>query len=210
MKFDPKPLYPAEHFVVVLPKSMHFAAAPGVPDFKSMNDPNNADTIVQVAQQTHAGQALGFTISGTGTISDQPAGGGAQAGAQSGPQSGPMNENPQTESSRPGGGLGAPIDAPDPLEKYRWYDNRRVHPPAGQSADGSSRGVKAPCPPHRDRARRSLPVRWPPPSPAPEPSRISGAGTMASLPHFARSQPGNLEIRNDPRSPERRTIPTRS
>lgn len=32
-----------------------------------------------------------------------------------------MNENPQTESSRPGGGLGAPIDAPDPLEKYRWY-----------------------------------------------------------------------------------------
>lgn len=31
-----------------------------------------------------------------------------------------MNENPQTESSRPGGGLGVPIDAPDPLEKYRW------------------------------------------------------------------------------------------
>ena len=32
-----------------------------------------------------------------------------------------MNENPQTESTRPGGGLGAPIDAPDPLEKYRWW-----------------------------------------------------------------------------------------
>lgn len=31
-----------------------------------------------------------------------------------------MNENPQTESTRPGGGLGVPIDAPDPLEKYRW------------------------------------------------------------------------------------------
>lgn len=31
-----------------------------------------------------------------------------------------MNENPQTASSRPGGGLGVPIDAPDPLEKYRW------------------------------------------------------------------------------------------
>jgi hypothetical protein len=31
-----------------------------------------------------------------------------------------MNENPQAESNRPGGGLGAPIDAPDPLEKYRW------------------------------------------------------------------------------------------
>jgi hypothetical protein len=31
-----------------------------------------------------------------------------------------MNENPQAESTRPGGGLGVPIDAPDPLEKYRW------------------------------------------------------------------------------------------
>jgi hypothetical protein len=129
LKVDPKPLYPAEHFVVVLPKSMHFAPAPGVTSFKSMADPNNADTVVQVAQQTHPGQALGFSVSGTGTITDQPAqgGGGAQAGPeaqggpQSGPQSGPMNENPQTESSRPGGGLGVPIDAPDPLEKYRWY-----------------------------------------------------------------------------------------
>ena len=57
LKVDPKPLYPAEHFVVVLPKSMHFAPAPGVTSFKSMADPNNADTIVQVAQQTHPGQA---------------------------------------------------------------------------------------------------------------------------------------------------------
>jgi hypothetical protein len=132
IKVDPKPLYPAEHFVVVLPKSMHFAAAPGVTSFKSMADPNNPDTIVQVAQQTHPGQALGFSVSGTGAINDQPAqaGGGqggpegqagSQGGGQSGPQSGPMNENPQTESTRPGGGLGVPIDAPDPLEKYRWY-----------------------------------------------------------------------------------------
>jgi hypothetical protein len=30
---------------------------------------------------------------------------------------------PQTagRDNRPGGGLGPPIDAPDPLEKYRWY-----------------------------------------------------------------------------------------
>ncbi len=132
LKVDPHPLYPAEHFVVVLPKSMHFAAADGVTAFKSMNDPNTPDTTVQVAQQTKAGQALGFMVSGTGTINDQPAPasggpqsgpeaqGGPQSGPQSGTQSGPMNENPQTESTRPGGGLGVPIDAPDPLEKYRW------------------------------------------------------------------------------------------
>jgi len=115
LKIDPKPLYPAEHFVVVLPKSMKFAPASGVTEFKSMNDPNSADSVVQVAQQTKVGQALGFSVSGTGTISDQP------AQASGGGNGGPMNENPQTESNRPGGGLGAPIDAPDPLDKYRWW-----------------------------------------------------------------------------------------
>jgi len=112
IKIDPKPLYPAEHFVVVLPKSMKFAPASGVTEFKSMNDPNSPDSVVQVAQQTKVGQALGFSVSGTGTISDQP--------AQASGGGGPMNENPQTESNRPGGGLGVPIDAPDPLDKYRW------------------------------------------------------------------------------------------
>lgn len=122
-KIDPKPLYPAEHFVVVLPKSMHFAGNDSSV-FKSMHDPNQSDSVVQVVQQTHVGQQLGFTVTGTGTISDQQAqaGGAEQAGpaAQGGAQGGPMNENPQAESTRPGGGLGVPIDAPDPLEKYRW------------------------------------------------------------------------------------------
>jgi hypothetical protein len=119
-KIDPKPLYPAEHFVVVLPKSMHFAGNDSSV-FKSMQDPNQSDSVVQVVQQTHVGQQLGFTVTGTGTISEQH-GGAAQAGpaGQGGAQGGPMNENPQAESNRPGGGLGAPIDAPDPLEKYRW------------------------------------------------------------------------------------------
>jgi hypothetical protein len=135
LKIDPKPLYSAEHFVVMLPKTMHFSAA-DASIFKSMQDPNQSDSMVEIAQQTHAGQSLVFTVSGTGTIVDQQAqgeaggppgaegqggapGGAGQSGAGQG-GSGPMNENPQTESSRPGGGLGVPIDAPDPLEKYRW------------------------------------------------------------------------------------------
>jgi hypothetical protein len=75
-----------------------------------MQDPGQADTLVQVAQQTQAGQSLPFTISGTGTISEsqeQTASGAAQ------PQS-------QGRDDRPGGGLGVPIDAPDPLQQYRW------------------------------------------------------------------------------------------
>ncbi|MGA7687036.1 MAG: hypothetical protein WCA58_18635, partial [Terriglobales bacterium] len=140
LKIDPKPLYPAEHFVVMLPKSMHFSAADAA-TFKSMQDPNQSDAVVELAQQTHVGQSLAFTVSGTGTVVEQQAQG--EEGGSAGPEgqgggmpggtpgaagqgsagqgaSGPMNENPQTESSRPGGGLGVPIDAPDPLEKYRW------------------------------------------------------------------------------------------
>jgi hypothetical protein len=107
IKIDPKPLYPAQHVVVVIPKTMQFSAG-NSSQFQSMQDPGQSDTVVQVAQQTQAGQSLPFTISGTGTISeapDQTASGAAQS---------------QGRDNRPGGGLGAPIDAPDPLQQYRW------------------------------------------------------------------------------------------
>jgi hypothetical protein len=107
IKIDPKPLYPAQHVVVVLPKTMHFVAA-NPSQFQSMQDPSQSDTIVQVAQQTKAGQPLAFTISGTGTISESP-----ERVASSAAQG-------QGRDNRPGGGLGVPIDAPDPLQLYRW------------------------------------------------------------------------------------------
>jgi len=116
--FDPKTLYGAQHFVVVLPKTMQFSAGAGA-TFKAMQDPRQSDAVVQVASNTTAGQPLGFKISGTGTMSDEAeetkgGGGNPVGGAQtSGPVAG--------RDSRPGGGLGPPIDAPDPLEKYRWY-----------------------------------------------------------------------------------------
>ena len=120
--FDPKTLYGAQHFVVVLPKSMEFAPAPGT-TFQSMQDPRQADAVVQVASNTKAGQSLAFKISGTGVMSDEPeetkSAGNPVGGAQtSGARTGGAVAG---RDSRPGGGLGPPIDAPDPLEKYRWY-----------------------------------------------------------------------------------------
>ena len=112
IKIDPKPLYAAEHLVVVLPKSMHFKAAAGS-SFQSMQDPNQADTMVEVAQQVKPGQPLGFSLQGTGTINESPGQVASGAAQQEGQQQGPDN--------RPGGGLGAPIDAPDPLKKYQLY-----------------------------------------------------------------------------------------
>jgi hypothetical protein len=113
LKIDPKPLYPAEHLVVVMPKTMQFTAA-NPPSFQSMQDPSQGDSIVEVAQQAQPGKAYAFTVQGTGIINDSPAqtaSGAAQQGDQ--PQG-------QGRDNRPGGGLGVPIDAPDALQKYRW------------------------------------------------------------------------------------------
>ena len=70
--------------------------------------------MVQVASNTEQGQQLAFKISGTGTLNEgDDSGGGNAPSGDSGATAG--------RDSRPGGGLGPPIDAPDPLEKYRWY-----------------------------------------------------------------------------------------
>jgi hypothetical protein len=111
IKIDPKPLYAAEHLVVVLPKTMQFTAA-NPASFQSIQNPGQGDTTVQVAQGTKAGQALAFTVKGNGTITETP---GETASGASQPQ-----DQPPGRDSRPGGGLGVPIDAPDALQQYRW------------------------------------------------------------------------------------------
>ena len=69
IKIDPKPLYPAAHLVVVLPKTMQFKAT-NPSSFQSMQDPNQGDSNVEVAQQTKPGQQLGFTLKGNGVITE--------------------------------------------------------------------------------------------------------------------------------------------
>ena len=71
IKIDPKPLYPAEHLVIVLPKTMQFKAA-NPSSFQSMQDPNQGDSTVEVAQQTKPGQPLGFTLKGTELSPNRP------------------------------------------------------------------------------------------------------------------------------------------
>jgi hypothetical protein len=113
IKIDPKPLYSAAHLVIVLPKTMQFTAA-NPASFQSMQDPNQGDTNVEVAQQTKPGQPLAFTLKGNGVINESP-GETASGAAQQQDQ-----QQPQARDNRPGGGLGVPIDAPDALQQYRW------------------------------------------------------------------------------------------
>ena len=113
ISINPRALYGAQHFVVMLPKTMQFTAGQGAA-FQSMQDPRQSDAVVQVASNTTVGQPLDFTIAGTGVLSEG-------ASDNQGQGSGGPESATAPRDSRPGGGLGPPIDAPDPLEKYRWY-----------------------------------------------------------------------------------------
>jgi hypothetical protein len=109
---DPKSVYRLDHFVVMLPKAMQFTAAAASAGFKLVDYPNEPDAAVQVASNTTPGQNLAFKVAGEGVLEAQQGNSGKGAGGGA--------PNAQADN-RPGGGLGPPIDAPDPLQKYRWW-----------------------------------------------------------------------------------------
>ena len=115
INIDPKSVYPLEHFVAIVPKAMEFTAAPGA-TYQTAPLPGQSDAVVQVASNAQVGQPMAFKLSGEGALaapSDEEQSGQASSGQASSGQSSAQND------SRPGGGLGPPIDAPDPLHKYQ-------------------------------------------------------------------------------------------
>ncbi len=116
---DPRSIYPLEDFMVIVPKQMRFKAAPGSAGFKAVRFPKAPDTTVQIASNTVAGQKLAFSLSGEGLLADLHQNGAPRNTQSEKPSS--AVAPPAEASVRPGGGLGAPIDAPDPLQKYRWW-----------------------------------------------------------------------------------------
>ncbi|ABF42205.1 hypothetical protein Acid345_3204 [Candidatus Koribacter versatilis Ellin345] len=108
----PKPVTAMQHFVVMFPKTMKFEAK-SASAYAPMNDDTGAG--IQVASDVKPGADLSFKMSGTGAIAE------AGTGGQGGPaEGGGGQQMPSGQVGRPGGGLGPPIEAPDPLEKYRW------------------------------------------------------------------------------------------
>ncbi len=119
VNLDPKSIYPLEHFMIMLPKSMQFRAASSSTGFKLIHFPNAPEAAVQVASNTTDGQNLAFNISGEGALES-----GRQSVTQGSRQREESSAGGATDApsnNRPGGGLGPPIDAPDPLQKYRWW-----------------------------------------------------------------------------------------
>ena len=110
--FSPKVSDSIQHFVVMMPKSMKFEAKDA-----SRFSPMNEDTTANVQVATHVTTAtdLSFRVSGTGMLPDEQQGAQQPQSASSGGAMGGGGAD-----NRPGGGLGAPIDAPDPLHNSRW------------------------------------------------------------------------------------------
>jgi hypothetical protein len=140
-KFDERLALPAENVAIMLPKAMRFTPSASAP-FQPINDDVNAQTYL--AKNVAPSQPLDFTVSGLGSMPREsqgqaqgqtqgaggPAGaGGASAAGNSAPGNSPQDQPTSPEAgsaaassdTRPGGGLGNPIDTPDPLTKYRWW-----------------------------------------------------------------------------------------
>ena len=122
--FTPKITMATDNFAIMLPKSIQFAPSSGV-TFQPVNPDVNAQTLL--AKNLQPGTRLEFKVSGHGQLPQETAEGqnGAQPSQAGGQQMGPEQNGPEQASAstdtRPGGGLGTPIDTPGPLNKYRWW-----------------------------------------------------------------------------------------
>lgn len=106
--FHPNESLHTQSVGILLPKSMTFADAS--PDFQPIQQDPGIQTFV--AKNVTPGKELAFTVSGTGSMPREAQGNGAAQGENGGAAATP---------SGPGGGIGEPINTPDPLSKYKWW-----------------------------------------------------------------------------------------
>ena len=104
--FHPQIQLPADNVAVLLPKSISFKTESGS-TYQSV--PQDPSIQTMLAKNVGPGVALDFTVSGEGSMPRE------QQGAQA------QQAQGQGVPSGPGGGIGEPINTPDPLSKYKWW-----------------------------------------------------------------------------------------
>jgi hypothetical protein len=122
LKFAPRVMMPTDTIAVMMPKSMTFKPGPGAP-YTPVTEETTAQTYV--ARGVQPSQALDFMVSGTGQMPRDTGGAaGASAGADGSGQAGAGGSAAAAADTRPGGGLGTPLDPEgnnDPWAKYKWW-----------------------------------------------------------------------------------------
>jgi hypothetical protein len=121
-KFSPKLMQNTDNVAIMVPKGMKFE--PGAGTSYQTVPPDGTDGQTFLARGVKPGAPLEFTVSGTGTWPREAQGGGPAAGGagMGGGQAGAGDTaTPNGPNGAPGGGLGNPIDTPDPLSKYKYW-----------------------------------------------------------------------------------------
>ena len=121
LKFAPRVMMPTDTVAIMMPKSMTFKPGPSSP-YSPVTEETTAQTYV--ARNAQPSQALDFTVSGTGQM---PRDTGAAASAGDATSNAPAPAGAASSAAgdtRPGGGLGTPLDPEgtnDPWAKYKWW-----------------------------------------------------------------------------------------
>ncbi len=125
LKFAPRVMMPTDTVAIMMPKSMTFKPGPSAP-YTPVTEEKTAQTYV--ARNAQPSQALDFTVSGTGQM-PRDTGAAARAGEggaadASAPAGAGGAASSAAGDTRPGGGLGVPLDPEgtnDPWAKYKWW-----------------------------------------------------------------------------------------
>ena len=125
LKFAPRVMMPTDTVAIMMPKSMTFKPGPSAP-YTPVTEETTAQTYV--ARNAQPSQALDFTVSGTGQM-PRDTGAAARAGEggaadASAPAGAGGAASSAAGDTRPGGGLGVPLDPEgtnDPWAKYKWW-----------------------------------------------------------------------------------------
>jgi len=125
LKFAPRVMMPTDTIAIMMPKSMTFKAGASAP-YTPVTEETTAQTYV--ARNVQPSQTLDFTISGSGQMPRDTGSAAAEGdgGAAEGPAQGGAGATagPAASDTRPGGGLGVPLDPEgtnDPWAKYKWW-----------------------------------------------------------------------------------------
>lgn len=121
VQFQPRPTMPTDTIALMLPKAMKFTQGNPAPYAPVADEEINAQTYV--ARNAQPSEPLAFTISGTGQLPRDTAPGaqGGDAPAQPSANGGTVDPNTDT---RPGGGLGVPVDKD--AEREGWVSKYKI------------------------------------------------------------------------------------
>lgn len=120
LQMMPKLVLPTDTVAIMMPKSMSFKAGPAAP-YSAVNDEVNAQTYV--ARGVSPSQPLEFTVGGSGQLPRDSQQAATSGSGEPGQAQGASTGTAATDT-RPGGGLGNPIDPEgtnDPWAKYKWW-----------------------------------------------------------------------------------------